>query len=265
MVFQVGRIQDTPLGVGAALLSEVCLKTFTVATYNVHKCVGVDRRLDPARVGRVIDELKADVIGLQELDNRSSGSLQSAQMEYLAGQTGYEAIPGPTIKYSNGHYGNALFTRWPVVETREIDLSFSQREPRGAVEALLKVHDEEVRVMVTHLGLTVYERWYQIARLTNVIMERASPLFILLGDINEWFPTARGQKRLHRILGKTPATRTFPSRLPLLSLDRIWVKPVEALKSIRVHKSKLARVASDHLPVVAVVALQRSEHVSPRD
>ncbi len=237
------------------------MATFTVASYNVHKCVGVDRRLDPARVGRVIGELRADIIGLQEVDNRSSGAHDSAQMEYLARETGYEAIPGPTIKYSNGHYGNALFTRWPVLDKQEIDLSFSQREPRGAIEALLSVHHEEVRVIVTHLGLTFYERWYQIARLTNVIMERNSPLFLLLGDINEWFPTARGQKRLHGILGKTPATRTFPSRLPLLSLDRIWVKPMEALRDIRVHKSKLARVASDHLPVVAAVDLPQGERV----
>ena len=87
-----------------------------MATYNVHKCVGLDRRKDPARVAAVIRELEVDIIGLQEVDNRSGGTYESAQMDFLAGETGYEAIPGPTIKLSNGHYGNVLLTRWPVLE-----------------------------------------------------------------------------------------------------------------------------------------------------
>jgi endonuclease/exonuclease/phosphatase family metal-dependent hydrolase len=227
--------------------------TFRVATYNVHKCVGLDRERDPGRVAAVIRELNADVIGLQEVDNRSDGTSESAQMDFLAGETGYEAVPGPTIKRSNGHYGNVLLTRWPVLEKREIDLCFSCREPRGAIEAILLVHGQEVRVIVTHLGLTFSERWFQIARLADVIMERAAPFFILLGDINEWFPTVRGLKLLHRILGKPPVTRSYPSWRPFLALDKIWVKPNEALKKIWVHKTRLSRVASDHLPVAAEI------------
>jgi endonuclease/exonuclease/phosphatase family metal-dependent hydrolase len=226
---------------------------FRVATYNVHKCVGLDRRCDPGRVASVICELNADLVGLQEVDNRSDGAGESAQMEFLAGGTGYEVIPGPTIKRSNGHYGNVLLTRWPVVEKREIDLCFSCREPRGAIEAVLSVHDQEVRVIVTHLGLTFSERWFQIARLAEVIMEKSAPLFILLGDFNEWFPTGRGLKRLHRLLGKPPLTRSYPSWRAIFALDRIWVKPNEALRRVWVHKTILSRVASDHLPVVAEI------------
>jgi endonuclease/exonuclease/phosphatase family metal-dependent hydrolase len=229
------------------------MSDFRVATYNVHRCVGLDRRRDAGRIASVIRELNADVIGLQEVDNRSDGASESAQMDFLARETGYEAIPGPTIKRSNGYYGNVLLTRRPVLEKREIDLCFSCREPRGAIEALLSVHREEVRVIVTHLGLTFSERRFQIARLVDVIKEKTSPLFILLGDINEWFPTGRGLKLLHRLLGKQPVTRSYPSWRPFLALDKIWVRPNEALKRIWVHKTKLSRVASDHLPVVAEI------------
>jgi endonuclease/exonuclease/phosphatase family metal-dependent hydrolase len=229
-----------------------------VATYNIHKCVGLDRRRDPNRVASVILELTADLIGLQEVDNRADGDSESAQMEFLARETGYQAVPGPTIKRPNGHYGNVLLTRWPVIAKQEIDLCFSCREPRGAIDALLSVRGERVEVMVTHLGLSFSERWFQIARLVDVIKEKTSPLFILLGDINEWFPTPRGLKLLHRILGKPPVTRSYPSWRPFFALDRIWVKPNEALKRVWVHKTRLSRVASDHLPVVAEISSLKS-------
>ena len=87
-------------------------------------------------------------------------------------------------------------------------------------------------------------------------MERAAPLFILLGDINEWFPTPRGLKLLHRILGKPPVTPSYPSWRPFFALDRIWVKTNEALKRMWVHKTKRSSVASDHLPVVAEIDIE---------
>ena len=229
------------------------MSDFRVATYNVHRCIGLDRKRDAGRIASVIREVDPDVIGLQEVDNRSDGTSESAQMDFLAGETGYEAVPGPTIKRANGNYGNVLLTRWPVIEKREIDLCFSCREPRGAIEALLLVHDEEVRVIVTHLGLTFSERWFQIARLADIIKEKSAPHFVLLGDINEWFSAGRGLKLLHRLLGKQPVTRSYPSWRPFLALDKIWVKPNEALKRIWVHKTRLSRVASDHLPVVAEI------------
>jgi len=229
---------------------------FRVATYNVHKCVGTDRRFDPARVAAVIRELGADVIGLQEVDNRSDGTHESAQMDFLAKETEYKAIPGPTIKLSDGHYGNALLTRWPVLEKQEIDLCFSCREPRGAIEAILSVNERPVRVFVTHLGLSVGERRYQIGRLMNCLGESPGLLTVLLGDINEWLPVSWGLRQIHRRLGKSRALSSFPSWRPFLALDRIWVRPNEALKRTWVHRTKLSRVASDHLPVAAEISNQ---------
>jgi endonuclease/exonuclease/phosphatase family metal-dependent hydrolase len=175
-------------------------------------------------------------------------------MDILSKEAGYEAVPGPTIKRSEGHYGNVLLTRWPVLQKREIDLSFSYREPRGAIEAILAVHELRVRVIMTHLGLGGAERRYQIGRMVDLLGVSPAPLTVLLGDINEWLPVSRGLRQIHRTLGKPKAPLSFPSRRPLLALDRIWVRPNRALRRIWVHKTKLSRVASDHLPVAAEVS-----------
>jgi endonuclease/exonuclease/phosphatase family metal-dependent hydrolase len=240
--------------------SLISMASFRVATYNVHKCEGLDRRRDPARIATVIRELHADIVGLQEVDNRSDGTRESAQMDFLAEATRYEAVPGPTIKLSNGHYGNVLLTRWPVLESREIDLCFSCREPRGAIEAILSIHECRVRVIVAHLGLAGAERRYQIGRLVDCLGQSNGSLTILLGDINEWIPVSRGLRRIHRMLGKSPALLSFPSWLPFLALDRIWVRPKEVMRKIEAHRTNLSRMASDHLPVVAEISgNQRTE------
>jgi endonuclease/exonuclease/phosphatase family metal-dependent hydrolase len=228
------------------------MTAFRVATYNVHKCIGLDRRRDPVRIASVIRELDGDIVGLQEVDNRFAGSPESAQMDFLARETGYQAVPGPTIKLTNGHYGNVLLTRWPVVKKREIDLCFTCREPRGALETILSVHGHEVRVIVTHLGLARAERRHQIAQLVECLGEETpAQLTVLVGDLNEWLPVSRGLRQIHRRLGRSPGLMSFPSWWPLVALDRIWVSPKEAMKKIGVHSSKLSRRASDHLPVVA--------------
>jgi endonuclease/exonuclease/phosphatase family metal-dependent hydrolase len=231
------------------------LISFIAATYNVHKCVGIDRRRDPGRVAAVIRELHADVIGLQEVDNRSGDTPESAQMDFLAKETGYEAVPGPTIKRSNGHYGNVLLTRLPVLQKRAIDLCFTCREPRGAIDAVLSVQESPVRVIVTHLGLTGTERRYQVGRILDLLGETPKPLTILLGDINEWLPVSRGLRQVHRRLGKSTGLLSFPSRRPFFALDRIWVRPNQALKRVWVHGTNLSRLASDHLPVAAEISI----------
>ena len=226
---------------------------FSVATYNVHKCIGRDGAQDPERVAKVIQELKADAVGLQEVDSRSDGIEESAQMAYLANTTGFSAVAGPTIQRHDGEYGNVLLTKWPVLESRRVDISFPKSEPRGALDVLLEIDGKLMRVVVTHLGLTSEERWHQAQSLEGILCTQREDVFVLLGDINDWFPRSRSLRLLHRCLGKSPGPATFPSRRPFLSLDRIWVRPQEALSSVHVHKSALSRIASDHLPLKGVV------------
>jgi endonuclease/exonuclease/phosphatase family metal-dependent hydrolase len=224
-----------------------------VASYNTHRCVGIDRRYDPERIARVIRELDADIIGLQEIDAGFYRSQGSRQLQRLADATGLHVVSGPTKRGSGGHYGNVLLTSRKVVGVRRIDLSVYGREPRGAIDVDLDVDGEIVRVMVVHLGLGGFERGKQVNRLLNGCGSQEEHLHVVLGDFNEWFPLGRPLHRLHRHFGKSPSCRTFPSFLPVLALDRIWVKPLDALMEIGVHDTALSRVASDHLPIKATI------------
>jgi endonuclease/exonuclease/phosphatase family metal-dependent hydrolase len=226
-----------------------------VASYNVHRCVGLDGRRDPGRVAAVIGELAADVVGLQEVDSSADPSPRSSQLDALARATGYRSVAGPILTREDGHTGNGLLTRLPIREERRIDLSVDGREPRGALDVLLEHRGATIRVAVTHLGLRGHERRAQGHRLLDLLARRGEDLSILIGDFNEWLATSRVLRRLHASFGRGHGVRTFPSPCPLLALDRVWVRPVEALHELRAHRSRLARRASDHLPVRAVVAL----------
>lgn len=231
------------------------MEDLVVATYNVHQCVGVDRRRDPGRIAGVIHELRADIVGLQEVDSRSNGTHESAQMDYLAKATGLEPLSGPTIRRPDGDYGNVLLTRWPILASEKVDLSLRGREPRGAIDALISFRDVPVRVVVTHLGLAGWERRRQIRRLAEQLCEKDGRLLVFLGDINEWLPVSRGLRRLGRCLGKSPAVKSYPSWFPFMALDRIWVRPGRAMKAVGTHTTSLSRAASDHLPVWARVEI----------
>ncbi len=228
---------------------------FVIASYNIHGCVGLDRRCKPQRIVRVIDELGCDAVALQEVNSRPGPHADSMQLDYLASETGMEAIAGSTILRHQGHYGNALLTRCPVLAVRRHDFSFSRREPRGALDVDLAIHGQLVRVIVTHLGLNPAERRYQVRQLLKLlhVAEPDQPV-VVLGDINEWLPLGRPLRWMHGLLGKAPYERSFPSRWPLFALDRAWVRPRHALLALKAHRSPLAVAASDHLPVKALVA-----------
>jgi endonuclease/exonuclease/phosphatase family metal-dependent hydrolase len=228
-----------------------------IASYNIHECVGGDGRRDPERVALVLRELDADVIGLQEVDARLGITRTSMQMQYLANTLRLHAVSGPTRQRGSGHYGNALLTRRPVLDVRHVDLTVYRREPRGAIDADLDVDGAVVRVIVTHLGLLPGERRTQVRRLLDILGQTRSDVVILLGDINEWFAVGRPLRWLHARLGRTAGVASFPAARPVFALDRIWVHPRPALLSVAAHTSPTARTASDHLPVMADVGLER--------
>jgi endonuclease/exonuclease/phosphatase family metal-dependent hydrolase len=225
----------------------------TVVSYNVHQCVGLDRRRDPSRIAQVLNELNADIIGLQEVHSESGSSAELHQMSYLAAQTNRTAIGGPIVTKTTGEYGNVLLTRHRVVNIRLIDLSVPGREARGAIDADIDTGHAIIRVIVSHLGLRVRERMYQTKRLLGrIAKEGTSPIIVLL-DFNEWFPFGFPILRFNEEFGKAPAMRTFPSAMPIFSLDRVWVKPRRALVSVGRYVTPLSRIASDHLPLHATV------------
>jgi endonuclease/exonuclease/phosphatase family metal-dependent hydrolase len=222
-----------------------------VASYNIHLGIGADGRFAPERIAAVIGELGASVIALQEV---ASGGGDFDMFSYLRDTTGLNAVAGPTLaRRGGGEYGNALLTRHRVLEVRRVDLSVPRREPRGALDVALDCDGQPLRVVSTHLGLRPAERRVQIRRLLHLLKEKPDATTVLLGDLNEWFLWGRPMRWLHRHFEQTPAPATFPSRRPLIALDRIWVRPRTRLKRIEVHASPLARVASDHLPLTALL------------
>jgi endonuclease/exonuclease/phosphatase family metal-dependent hydrolase len=223
-----------------------------IATYNIHECVGRDRRIDPHRTAAVLIELGADIIALQELRS-AYGALRT--LEFLAERTGMFAVQGPTMLKAGASYGNALLSITPPLEVRGVDLSVPGREPRGALDVQLMVADRPLRVVTTHLGLRPAERRSQVLRLLDHLAPDRGGTLVLTGDLNEWFLWGRPLRWLHAVFAETPGPATFPSGWPLFALDRLWVQPREALTSLTVHSSETARIASDHLPLIATLRL----------
>jgi len=219
-----------------------------IVSYNTHGAIGIDRRFAPDRIVRVLAEIGADIIALQELPLRANGF---RMLDYLQRETGFHAIAGPTVSSADHEFGNGLLTRFPMVSVSQVKLDVARREPRGAIDAIVDCNGAPLRVIATHLGLRPSERRAQVKRLLDTV--RAGPELptVLLGDLNEWFLHGRPLRWLREHFGESPAHATFPSPMPLLALDRIWSSPAAMLRRVRAHRSKLARRASDHLPLVA--------------
>ena len=225
----------------------------TVATYNIHDAIGCDGRFNPTRIAQVLGELNASVLALQEVGSHHSGV---DMLAFLRDATGFEAVAGPTVLRATGEYGNAVLSRYPVREVTRIDLKVPRREERGALDVLLDCDGSPLRVLATHLGLRPAERREQVQRLLRALEAEKRVTTVLMGDLNEWFLWGRPLRWLHVHFKRTPSPPTFPARFPIFALDRIWVELRRLLRRLMVHASPQARIASDHLPVLAQVELR---------
>lgn len=225
----------------------------TVATYNIHRGIGIDQHNDLPRVADVIREIDADIVGLQEV---VCGKTQLERLMHLMPE--YVVTPGPTVERRDGYFGNAMLTRnLHVKATRSSELTVIRREPRRALDMILNFNGHEIRAIVTHLGLRAHERLAQTKILIGALEGEVRDLVLLMADFNEWNPFSRSLHYLDEWFGGGYALRSYPSYFPLFALDQVRVKPFGAMVNAFVHKSKLSRVASDHLPVVIEVDLER--------
>jgi endonuclease/exonuclease/phosphatase family metal-dependent hydrolase len=223
-----------------------------VATWNIHDAKGTDGVRSPERIARVLGQVNADVVGLQEIGCGSD----DCDVAQLARQHDYYWAAVPTVGHKNARRrGNALLSKLPIRDIRIHDLSHGRHEPRAALETQLIWGQERLRVVVTHLGLHAGERRYQVDRLLGSFRLASPAITILLGDINEWWLWGRPLRWLHRHFGASPSVRTFPAWAPLFALDRIWVHPQPAQIQISALHSPELRRASDHLPVVARIRM----------
>jgi endonuclease/exonuclease/phosphatase family metal-dependent hydrolase len=237
---------------------------FRVATYNTHKCRGMDGRIRPSRVAAVLQELDADVIALQEVVSLSGGRKEQNQAQYLADAVGYQFRIGETRKLRGAAYGNVVLSRFPVKEVCVYDLTASRREQRGCIRCDIEIAPGKVvHVFNVHLGTGYIERRKQAGLLMsrNVLLSpHLKHARLVIGDFNEWtrglvsrtlqhaFESVDVQLHLNR-------KRTYPGVLPIMHLDHMYFDRELALEEFVLHRSRMALVASDHLPLVAEFCL----------
>ncbi|MCS6987878.1 MAG: endonuclease/exonuclease/phosphatase family protein [Sphingomonadaceae bacterium] len=216
-------------------------------SYNIRKAMGTDGRRDPARVLDVLAEIGPDVVVLQEADRRF-GERASVLPADLIAAYGFRSVPVAAHDASLGWRGNAILVSRRVAVLRYRTLPLPSIEPRGAVFAELAFGGRLFRVVGMHLDLSGLMRRRQLA----IVLERmaAEPgelPTLVMGDLNAWRQAAFAD--LARGLHPVPLGPSFPSRLPLGRLDRIYVNDLVRVIEAGVHGSARARVASDHLPV----------------
>jgi endonuclease/exonuclease/phosphatase family metal-dependent hydrolase len=239
-----------------------------VMTYNVHGCVGTDFRRDLARVARVIEGCAPDVVALQELDARRSRSAGVHQPLALAEALGMHVDFSAARECDGGHYGNALLSRFPIERVRVSSLpSLSDdHEARVIHWARVRAPHGALNVLNTHFGLDVRERLLQVeALLARDMVEAACEdgATVLCGDFNA-HPRSAVYKRLAASLNDAQRSRaarfrpagSFPSLLPCLRIDHVFVSPSIEVQRWQVCSSWRARLASDHLPVVVDLRLR---------
>jgi endonuclease/exonuclease/phosphatase family metal-dependent hydrolase len=234
-----------------------------ILTYNVHRCLGTDGRLSPERIADVIAAYEPDVVALQELD---VGRLRSGgvdQAHAIARALGMHVHFHASLRVLEEQYGNAILTHRPSQLVKAEALPGWVRrpslEPRGALWASVQLGGTEVQVINTHLGLRRHERLAQIDTLLGAHWlghPACREPVILLGDFNAT-PRGRVYRRLAARLcdaqaeARLPKPKaTFPSRLPMLRIDHVFVSRAIRVLRVETVRTPLARIASDHLPLL---------------
>ena len=221
-----------------------------VASYNLHKCVGLDRRRDPHRVARVLAGLGADVIAVQEIDKRLPPRPTALPRDVITGETGLTPVPVADTMVSLGWHGNGLLLApgWQVDHLHRLPLP--GLEPRGALIADLTGPNGVLRVVATHLGLRRRDRQRQMTLIMAALNQRRSVATVLLGDLNEW-AAQDGFAPLDPYFTLHNPGRSFHARRPVAALDRVATGPGVQVVAMGVCRSGEAGRASDHLPIWA--------------
>ncbi|HEX7234538.1 MAG TPA: endonuclease/exonuclease/phosphatase family protein, partial [Nitrosospira sp.] len=146
-------------------------------------------------------------------------------------------------------------TKLPILAVNRVDLTLPGYEARGALDITLDGNGRRVQVVATHLGLRPWERRQQVRELLKLFNIGSASIYVLMGDLNEWFLWGRPLRWLHAHFKRSPHCATFPARWPCMALDRLWVHPRKRLAKVEVHASDLARMASDHLPLKGIIEM----------
>jgi endonuclease/exonuclease/phosphatase family metal-dependent hydrolase len=227
-----------------------------VATYNIHRCRGIDRRTVPSRIADVLRELDADVVALQEVVG--AGPAGAGQAEEIGAAVGMGWVMASVRHLRNNLFGNVVLSRLPIVHHAQYELSWRTCEPRACQRADLDLGAGRLlHVYNVHLGTAVLERRYQARRLASYVHDRriAGPK-IILGDFNEWMKglatsTLSSLFESIDIYAHLKRRRTYPGIFPMVHLDHIYYEGHVEVRSVQLVRSRAALIASDHLPLAA--------------
>lgn len=252
---------SSPLESGMASLD-----TLRVATYNIHKGVqglGPAQRLEIHNLGHAVEQLDADLVCLQEVrkmnrqgERRFARWPTLAQADFLCPE-GYTAIYETNAFTRHGEHGNALLSRWPVVQHRHEDMSDHRFEQRGMLHVELMIGGQRMHAIVLHLGLIKGSRVRQVAQLGAFIEREVPPgePLLVAGDFNDWGARMRVTMNALGLKDMTgQRSLTYPSRLPLTQLDFVYARHLRPV-SLQVPRGRIWSRMSDHLPLVAEFAL----------
>lgn len=228
-----------------------------VATYNVHRCRGLDGRTRPDRIAAVLAALDADIIALQEVIGASPVS--AGQAAAIGAALGMGWVMAPTRHVRSALFGNVVLSHFPVRHHQQHDLTWKTCEPRLAQRVDLEIGTHGVlHFYNVHLGTALLERREQARRLAAIVHDRrVQGPKIVLGDFNEW---ARGLTAdvLAETLQSIDLTRflrrrrTYPGFFPVVHLDHIYYEGARVeVERAWLPKDRIAKIASDHLPLVA--------------
>ena len=233
--------------------------TLRVATYNIHRCRGLDGRTRPQRIAAVLRTIDADVVALQEVVG--AGPHGGGHAEELGAMLGMGWVMSPARELRGHQFGNAVLSRFPIMHHSEHDLSWKTCEPRRMQRVDVAVEGCTLHVYNVHLGTAILERRHQAERLATIVADRhVTGPKLVLGDFNEWMrglATSLLSEKLNSVDLRSylKRKRTYPGLFPILHLGRPWLAYWLFLVGIELPRTRLSLVASDHLPLVADVRI----------
>ena len=231
--------------------------TLRIATYNIHRCRGLDGRTRPDRIAAVLKAIDADVIALQEVVG--PGPHDGGHAEELGAALGMGWVMAPARQLRGHQFGNAVLSRRPITHHVDHDLSWKTCEERRLQRVDIDVDGSVLHVYNVHLGTAILERRHQAERLATIVADRhIGGAKLVLGDFNEWMRglvTTLLSEKLNSVDLRSfmKRRRTYPGVFPVLHLDHIYYAGRVEIVDIHLPRTRLSLVASDHLPLVADV------------
>ncbi len=236
-------------------MSETHWRTLRIATYNIHRCRGMDGRTIPARAAEVIRSIEPDVVALQEVIG--AGASSAGHAEEIGALLGMGWVMASTRHLRGSLFGNVVLSRFPILHHTQYDLSWKTCEPRCCQRVDIAIGEDTLHLYNVHLGTAFLERRYQASRLAAIVHDRRiDQPKIVLGDFNEWtkgWATQMLSEKLQSIDLRQHLRRrkTYPGMFPMLHLDHIYYDGQVEVVKMELPRTRAALIASDHLPLVA--------------